>query len=103
MNLRKIAEEYGVSEQLLQKFNESGLFDNLTAEIDTKTVSKRLSDCICLYSIGLELSTINEYLQLEQAQVKIDILNQLRKQKLTSIHDTKAKLDYIDKIIKEIC
>lgn len=105
MELKRIAEEYEVSEELLMEFIKGGLLnDDLYENSDE---NQRLSSCICLYSLGLDISTIKEYFRLERLgkkgdQARIKILCEVRKKTLKTMHDSKEVLDCIEMFITEI-
>lgn len=107
MELNKVAEEYEVSEELLIAFVKGGLFNDYSGLCGEKAEQQKLSSCICLYALGLDISTIKEYLRLEQlgkkgTQGRIKILRKVRKKALDELHHSKEALDCIDSIIIEI-
>lgn len=104
MELKRIAEEYEVSEELLMEFIKGGLFND---RFDLYEDNQRLSSCICLYSLGLDITTIKEYFRLERLgkkgyQARIKILRKVRKKTLKTMHDSKEVLDCIEMFITEI-
>lgn len=107
MELKRIAEEYEVSEELLMEFIKGGLFNDRFDLYEDNEENQRLSSCICLYSLGLDITTIKEYFRLERLgkkgdQARIKILRKVRKKTLKTMHDSKEVLDCIEMFITEI-
>lgn len=109
MKLKEYAKQYGVSEELLQQFLEAGILEEpkATESGEKEDVLKKLNSCTCLYSLGLSVSDIQTYTQLERSEedttkTRCKILRKARKKLLKNMHAEKDALDCIDCIMKEL-
>lgn len=110
MDLKSCAEQYGISQELLHQFIDTGIIaditlqDTLDVELDEEM--NKLSSCICLHSIGLDVATLKEYMRLKQSDehrdTRISMLCDAREIALHRMHEAFDVLECIDCIIKEL-
>lgn len=111
MKIKQCRERYGVSEELMQQFINAGVAEDLLLHTDDdferEDVQKRLSFCICLHSLGLDIPVIKDYLFLDEskegsAEARIAILRKARNTALKQMHDAKDLLECINAMMKEL-
>lgn len=111
MTLQDISKQYDSDILILQKFIANGLLDQDTYDVckdcfNEKAV-QRFASCICLYSLGLDIPAIKEFITLELSpndtrKARIKLLTRYRQQHLRTIHQNKKVLDCINCILQEI-
>lgn len=107
MDVKKYAEQYGISEAFFQQIIEEGILEEHASDLGKDKVEQGLSSCICLHALGLDLPTIKNYVQLEQSkqdaiQARINILAKARKEMLTHMHNAKDTVDCIERIMIDL-
>lgn len=110
MELDAICMQYNVSEDVLNEFINAGIIEITWQDIDENIeniVHKRMETSTCLFSLGIDVETIKQYVLLQESDVdtrkeRIKILQCYRDKNLKNIHKTKKTLDCIDCILHDL-